>query len=41
MNEKISKECYQSVRAIKIELNSVNRTEAINPLAIPAVSYKF
>ena len=42
MNEKISEECYQRVRAIlKIELNLANRTEAVNTLAIPAISYKF
>ena len=40
MKEKIRKECYNRVRAIlKIELNSANRIEAINTLAIPVVTY--
>ena len=42
MKEKIRKECYRRVRAIlKTELNSANRTEAINTLAIPVVTYSF
>ena len=42
MKEKIRKECYRKVRAIlKTELNSVNRIEAINTLAIPIVTYSF
>ena len=40
MKEKIRKECYRRVRAIlKTELNSANRIEAINTLAIPVVTY--
>ena len=42
MKEKIRKECYRRVRAIlKTELNSANRIEAINTLAIPVVTYSF
>ena len=42
MKEKIRKECYQRVRVIlKTELNSANRTEAINTLSIPVVTYSF
>ena len=42
MKEKIRKECYRKVRPIlKTELNSANRTEAINILAIPVVTYSF
>ena len=40
MKEKIRKECYRRVRAIlKTELNSANRIEAINTLALPVVQY--
>ena len=42
MKVKIRKECYRKVRPIlKTELNSANRTEAINILAIPVVTYSF
>ena len=42
MKEKLRKECYRRVRAIlKTELNSANRIEAINTLAIPVVTYSF
>ena len=42
MKEKISKECYRQVRAVfHTELNAKNKLEAINTLAIPAVSYSF
>ena len=42
MKEKIGKECYRRVHAIlKTELNSANRIEAINTLAIPVVTYSF
>ena len=42
MKEMIRKECYRRVRAIlKTELNSANRIEAINTLAIPVVTYSF
>ena len=42
MKETIRKECYCRVRAIlKTELNSANRIEAINTLAIPVVTYSF
>ena len=41
MKEKI-KECYRRVRAIfKTELNSTNRTQAINTLAILVATYSF
>ena len=42
MKEKIRKECYRRVRAVlKTELNSANRTQAINTLTIPVVTYTF
>ena len=42
MKEKIRKECYRRVHTIlKTELNSANRIEAINTLAIPVVTYSF
>ena len=42
MKEKIRRECYRRVRAIlKTELNSANRIEAINTLAIPVVTCSF
>ena len=42
MKEKIGKECYGRVRTIlKTELNSTNRIQAINTLAIPYVTYSF
>ena len=42
VKEKIRKEFYQRSQAIlKIELNSANRVEAINILAIPVVAYSF
>ena len=40
--EMIMKECYRRVCAsLKTELNSANRIEAINTLAIPVVTYSF
>ena len=40
MKEMIRKECYRRARAIlKTELNSANRIEAINTLAMPVVQY--
>ena len=42
MKEKIRKECYRRARAIlKTELNSANKIEAINTLAITVVQYSF
>ena len=42
MKEKIRKECYRRVRAIlKTELNSANRIQIINTLAIPVVTYSY
>ena len=42
IKEKIRKECCRTFRAIqKTELNSANRKEAINALAIPVVTYSF
>ena len=42
MKEKIRKGCYRRVRAIlHTELNAKNKLEAINILAIPAVTYSF
>ena len=42
MKEKIRKEYYRRVRLVlKTELNSKNRIEAINALAIPVVQYSF
>ena len=42
MKEMIRKECYRRARAIlKTELNSANRVEAINILAMPVVQYSF
>ena len=42
MEEKIRKDCYRRARAIlKTELNSANRIEAINTLAIPVVTNSF
>ena len=42
MKEKIRKEYYRRVRLVlKTELNSKNRIEAINSLAIPVVQYSF
>ena len=42
MKEKIRRECYCRFLAIlKIGLNSANRIEAINTLAIPVVTYSF
>ena len=42
VKKKIRKECYRRARAIlKTELNSANRTEAINTLAMPFVQYSF
>ena len=38
----IRKECYRRARGIlKTELNSANRIEAINTLAMPVVQYSF
>jgi len=40
MKEKVRKEYYRRVRMVlKMELNAVNRFEAINTLAIPVVTY--
>ena len=40
--EKIRKEYYQRIRLVlKTELNSKNRIEAINTLAVPVVQYSF
>ncbi|XP_067050697.1 uncharacterized protein [Acropora muricata] len=42
MKEKIKKEYYRRIRMItKSELNAINRTEAINTLATPVVTYSF
>ena len=42
MKEEIRKECYRRARAIlKTELNSANRIEAVNTLAMPVVQYSF
>ena len=42
MKEKIRKEYYQKIRLVlKTELNSRNRIEAINTLAVPVVQYSF
>ena len=42
VKEKMRKECCRRVRAIlKTEVNSANRIEAINILAIPVVTYSF
>ena len=42
MKEKIRKECYRRVRAVlQSQLNTKNKLEAINTLAIPVVSYSF
>ena len=42
MKEKIRKEYYRRVRLVlNTELNSKNRTEAINTLAVPVVQYSF
>ena len=42
MKEMIRKECYRRATAIlKTELNSANRVEAINTLAMPVVPYSF
>ena len=42
MKEKIRKECYIRVRAVlQSELNAKSKSEAINTLAIPVVSYSF
>ena len=42
MKEKIRKECYRRVWAIlKTEINSANRVQAINTLALPVVTYSF
>ena len=42
MKEKIRKECYRRVRGVlQSELNAKNKLEAINPLAIPVVTYSF
>ena len=42
MKEKIRKECYRRVREVlQSELNTKNKLEAINTLAIPVVSYTF
>ena len=42
MKEMIRKECYRRARAIlKTELNSANRIEAINTLAMPVEQYSF
>ena len=42
MKEKIMIECYRQVRAIlKTELNSTNKLEVVNTLAMPVVQYSF
>ena len=42
MKEKVRKEYYRRVRSImKTELNSRNRIQAINSLAVPVVQYSF
>ena len=42
MKEKIRKEYYRRIRLVlKTELNSKNRIEAINTLAVPVVQYSF
>ena len=42
MREKIRKECFRRVRSIlSSELNARNRIDAINSLALPAVTYSF
>ena len=42
VKKKIRKECYRRARAIlKTELNSANRIEAVNTLAMPFVQYSF
>ena len=42
MKEKIRKEHYRRIRSImKTELNSRNRIQAINSLAVPVVQYSF
>ena len=42
MKEKVRKEYYRRIRLVmKTELNSKNRIEAINSLAIPVVQYSF
>ena len=42
MKEKIKKECYRQPRTIlKTELNSANRIETTNTLAMPVVQYSF
>ena len=42
MNEKIRKECYRRVRGVlQSELNTKNKLEAINALAILVVTYSF
>ena len=42
MKEKIKKEYYRRIRlVIVLELNAVNRTNAINALAVPVVAYSF
>ena len=42
MRRKIQKECFRRVRSIlRSELNAHNRTDAINSLALPVVTYSF
>ena len=42
MKEKTRKECYRKIRVIlKTGLNSTNRVQAINTLAIPVATYSF
>ena len=42
MKEKIRKQCYRRARAtLKTELNSANRIEPMNTLAMPVVQYSF
>ena len=42
MKEKIEKEYYRRIQMItKSELDAINRTEAINTLATPLVTYSF
>ena len=42
MKEKIHKEYYRRIKLVLgSELNAVNRTNAINTLAVPVVTYSF
>ena len=42
MKEKVRKECYRLVRGVlQSELNAKDKLDAINTLAIPALTYSF